>query len=72
MFLPQEAAWLAEFENELLSFPYSKHDDQVDSMTQFIRWATTYGRRQLEFRVTVLGGGGVRDRYFERTGGQLF
>jgi len=69
MFLPQEAAWLAEFENELLSFPYSKHDDQVDSMTQFIRWATTYGRRQLEFKVTVLRGGGDRNLYRERMGG---
>ena len=72
MFLPQEAAWLAEFESELLSFPNSKHDDQVDSMTQFVRWATRGGPPMLEARVTVLRGGGERDRYFERTGIRLF
>jgi predicted phage terminase large subunit-like protein len=31
---PQRAAWLAELETELFSFPGSKHDDQVDSISQ--------------------------------------
>ncbi len=72
MFLPQEATWLAEFESELLSFPNSKHDDQVDSMTQFVRWATRGGPPQLELRVTVLRGGGDRYLYHERMGGWQF
>lgn len=34
--LPESAPWLAEFEAELLSFPNGKHDDQVDSVVQFL------------------------------------
>ena len=30
--LPQEASWLADFERELLAFPYGRHDDQVDAL----------------------------------------
>jgi predicted phage terminase large subunit-like protein len=32
--LPQEAPWLDDYITELISFPGSKHDDQVDSTTQ--------------------------------------
>lgn len=38
--LPQDAPWLATYEAELLGFPNAKHDDQVDSTTQFLAWAT--------------------------------
>lgn len=34
VFLPQQAPWLEEYRKELLSFPGSKYDDQVDSTTQ--------------------------------------
>jgi len=34
--LPAEARWLADFRRECLSFPTGKHDDMVDSMTQFM------------------------------------
>jgi len=34
--LPAEAPWLADFRRECLSFPTGKHDDMVDSMTQFV------------------------------------
>jgi predicted phage terminase large subunit-like protein len=37
--LPEEAPWLAEYEHELLAFPGGRHDDQVDSSTQYILWA---------------------------------
>lgn len=36
--LPTEASWLADFEAELYAFPNAAHDDQVDSMTQFLLW----------------------------------
>jgi predicted phage terminase large subunit-like protein len=39
--LPQSAAWLTDFESEVASFPYGKHDDQVDAMTQALRYFTT-------------------------------
>ncbi|MEO5376875.1 MAG: phage terminase large subunit [Magnetococcus sp. DMHC-6] len=37
--LPQQGEWLAEYEAEVLSFPTSVHDDQVDSTSQFLSWA---------------------------------
>ncbi len=36
--LPDEAAWLAEYERQLLEFPASRHDDMVDSTSQFLNW----------------------------------
>ncbi len=36
--LPEYADWLPEFEQELLSFPIDRHDDQVDSLTQMLWW----------------------------------
>ena len=39
--LPDEAPWLADFLHELLAFPYSRHDDQIDSVSQFLNWAET-------------------------------
>lgn len=32
-------AWLSPFEHELSSFPLGKHDDQVDSVSQYLNWA---------------------------------
>ena len=42
VFLPRSAAWLDEFKSELLQFPHGRHDDQVDSLSQFLAWV---GRR---------------------------
>ncbi len=38
LWLPRNAVWLAEFEQELLSFPNSKYDDQIDALSQFLNW----------------------------------
>jgi predicted phage terminase large subunit-like protein len=46
--LPVEASWLADFENELLAFPYGKHDDQVDAFMLFLDWFS-------EMRPTSIG-----------------
>jgi hypothetical protein len=35
---PKDAPWLADFLTELLSFPAGLHDDQVDSVSQFLHW----------------------------------
>jgi predicted phage terminase large subunit-like protein len=50
--LPETAAWLAEFEQELLAFPNGRHDDQVDSSVQFLQWASERNR----FTGIALGG----------------
>jgi predicted phage terminase large subunit-like protein len=44
--LPDEAPWLAVYMDELLAFPNGRHDDQVDSTSQALRWLT--GQRPIE------------------------
>jgi predicted phage terminase large subunit-like protein len=36
--LPNEAPWLADFENELLAFPNARYDDQVDALMLTLDW----------------------------------
>jgi predicted phage terminase large subunit-like protein len=36
--LPERAEWLLVFEDECINFPLSTHDDQVDSLSQFLKW----------------------------------
>lgn len=38
LILPNDAHWLAEFERELMGFPGSRHDDQVDALAQLLGW----------------------------------
>lgn len=35
--LPREAPWLDEFKAELMQFPHARYDDQVDSLSQFLK-----------------------------------
>lgn len=37
--LPQDAPWLGDFLSEVLGFPNATHDDQVDSLSQYLTWA---------------------------------
>lgn len=45
VFLPERSIWLADYEKELLGFPLAKHDDQVDSTSQYLEWSRTKSRR---------------------------
>ncbi len=38
LLLPAEAPWLATFKAELLGFPSTRHDDQVDALSQLMNW----------------------------------
>ena len=38
VFLPRDASWLADFIDELFTFPQVRFDDQVDSVSQFLNW----------------------------------
>lgn len=46
VWLPKDRPWLQEFLNEINSFPSSRHDDQVDAMSQALTWLEeTFGPR---------------------------
>lgn len=36
--VPAHAPWIADFQREVAVFPNGKHDDQVDSLSQFLKW----------------------------------
>ena len=45
--LPERAPWLDTFLLEMLAFPNARHDDQIDSVSQFLTWAETDHRSDL-------------------------
>jgi len=47
--IPKDAPWLADFQRELTLFPNARHDDQVDSMSQFLNWLD---RQQFQWYVS--------------------
>ena len=65
VYLPEQASWLGEYLHEILAFPASRYDDQIDSTSQFLTWAESrlwgdiepvYGRplvRQLSNGVVI-------------------
>jgi predicted phage terminase large subunit-like protein len=48
--LPREADWLDSFLLELLAFPNGRHDDQVDSVSQFLKWAAVRKYRDVNMQ----------------------
>jgi predicted phage terminase large subunit-like protein len=47
VYFPSDAPWLADLLKELLGFPSSKYDDQVDSVSQYLGWAIERGAHSL-------------------------
>jgi predicted phage terminase large subunit-like protein len=43
--IPVTAGWLGEFQTEVLRFPRGRHDDQIDSMSQFLAWQSEREKR---------------------------
>lgn len=43
VYLPKRAPWLQDFQTEILQFPHGRHDDQVDSLSQFLGWVSDPG-----------------------------
>jgi len=41
VFFPNDAPWLSDLETELFAFPNSRHDDQVDSISQALSHKTS-------------------------------
>lgn len=50
--LPERAEWIDGFVREVAQFPEGAHDDQVDGMTQYLRWAkgtrTKFGTKKIK------------------------
>jgi predicted phage terminase large subunit-like protein len=53
VYLPREVDWLDTLLLELLAFPNGQHDDQVDSVSQFLNWASF--RKLYVGRVSLFG-----------------
>jgi predicted phage terminase large subunit-like protein len=53
--------WTVELESELMRFPFSKHNDQVDALTQYLAWSA----ESPMVNPVVMGAGG-RDARIER------
>lgn len=52
--LPEQAPWLDDLRTELAAFPQGRHDDQVDSISQFLAWH--FERMARTIRTVRLGG----------------
>jgi len=63
VYLPQDADWKDIFLHELMAFPSSKYDDQVDSLSQYLKWSEDgFARRSLS------GVGAMLYTYDRKTG----
>ena len=51
--LPENASWLFDLEYELSAFPSAKHNDQVDSISQYLNWSLN-NKTQLNARIRRL------------------
>lgn len=49
VYLPHDAEWLHEYEKELLGFPSTKNDDQVDSSSQYLSWSNERRNQRFEW-----------------------
>lgn len=51
IFILENTEWIVDYKNELLSFPNSLHDDQVDSTSQFLNWIKTSNKSLKQTRI---------------------
>ena len=56
--LPTQAPWLQDFLSELQGFPYARHDDQVDALSQFLAYLS--GRGELHIHPGQSGRRNIR------------
>jgi predicted phage terminase large subunit-like protein len=65
VFLPENATWLALFEEEMMNFPSSQFKDQVDSMTQALKYMSELGLGFEDYGFEPVTGGVGGDEYEE-------
>jgi predicted phage terminase large subunit-like protein len=66
LFVPKFASYLDDFKAEFLGFPYGRHDDQIDALSQFYAWYDERCRRT-PFSADF-GGGEAASVWGERLG----
>jgi predicted phage terminase large subunit-like protein len=54
VWLPERASWLEDLRVELAAFPQGRHDDQVDSVSQFLAWF--FDRRSCRLQLVPISG----------------
>jgi len=54
VFFPTKASWLSGLIAELLGFPNTKHDDQVDSVSQALSWIKQHRQNQIAFATPIV------------------
>ncbi len=52
--LPTEAPWLGDYLTELLGFNNTRHDDQVDSTSQFLGWWSNWTRNSGVIAIPII------------------
>ncbi len=66
--LPKQARWLRNFEDELCAFPHSRHDDQVDALSQALGYEpskyTYAGFEDIDWQ-------GLRTNLYLQSGGRI-
>ncbi|WP_253300202.1 phage terminase large subunit [Wolbachia endosymbiont of Chironomus riparius] len=50
IFVPQNAIWLSDFEYEMLMFPETHYDDQIDSTVQYLQWVRKINNNIMRIR----------------------
>jgi len=55
VFVPENADWIDLFVREMAQFPDGAHDDQVDALTQYLRWVKTKRTRFGSKKVGSMG-----------------
>lgn len=50
----ENSSWLFDLEYELMSFPVANHDDQVDSISQFLNWIENKNKIEKDVRLRRL------------------
>lgn len=50
VWLPDQAPWLSLFLDECQHFPAVKHDDQVDAMSQYLRWKRNPSAKRADYK----------------------
>lgn len=52
--LPERASWLGDFQIEMKQFPNGRHDDQIDSVSQFLEWMDRRRQRTRTLRINLM------------------